>query len=51
MTLAATADATAGAAAVNERLVSAGISVFRLELVRESLEERFLEVTSRVGGE
>jgi ABC-2 type transport system ATP-binding protein len=51
LTLAAAADATAGAAAVNALLVSAGMSVFRLEPVRESLEERFLEVTSRVGGE
>ena len=43
-------DATRGAGAVNARLVSAGIAVFRLEPVRESLEERFLEMTSRVGG-
>jgi ABC-2 type transport system ATP-binding protein len=39
-----------GAAAVNARLVGAGIPVFRLEPVRESLEERFLEITSRLGG-
>ena len=40
-----------GAAAINGALVGAGIAVFRLEPVRESLEQRFLEMTSRVGGE
>jgi ABC-2 type transport system ATP-binding protein len=39
-----------GAASINARLVEAGLSVFRLEPVRESLEHRFLEITSRVGG-
>jgi ABC-2 type transport system ATP-binding protein len=39
-----------GAASINARLVQAGLSVFRLEPVRESLEHRFLEITSRVGG-
>jgi ABC-2 type transport system ATP-binding protein len=39
-----------GAADINGRLVRAGIAVFRLEPVRESLEQRFLEITSRVGG-
>ena len=38
-----------GAADINRRLVDAGIAVFRLEPVRESLEHRFLEITSRVG--
>ncbi|HTX13440.1 MAG TPA: ABC transporter ATP-binding protein [Solirubrobacteraceae bacterium] len=38
-----------GVAAINQRLVGAGIAVFRLEPVRESLEHRFLEITSRVG--
>jgi ABC-2 type transport system ATP-binding protein len=38
-----------GAADINGRLVGAGIAVFRLEPVRESLEQRFLEITSRVG--
>ena len=38
-----------GVADINSRLVGAGISVFRLEPVRESLEHRFLEITSRVG--
>ena len=38
------------AASINARLVRAGLSVFRLEPVRESLEQRFLEMTSRVGG-
>ena len=32
-------------------LVGAGVAVFRLEPVRESLEQRFLEITSRIGGE
>jgi ABC-2 type transport system ATP-binding protein len=38
-----------GVADINRRLVGAGIDVFRLEPVRESLEHRFLEITSRVG--
>jgi ABC-2 type transport system ATP-binding protein len=36
------------AAAVNRWLVEAGISVDRLEPVRATLEERFLEITSRL---
>ncbi len=40
-----------GAAEINARLVHAGVAVFRLEPVRESLERRFLEITSRIGGE
>ncbi len=36
------------AAEVNARLVSAGLAVARLEPVRRSLEQRFLEVTSRL---
>ncbi len=40
-----------GAAEVNARLVTGGVLVSRLEPVRESLEERFLEMTSRVGGD
>jgi ABC-2 type transport system ATP-binding protein len=40
-----------GAASINARLVTAGVAVFRLEPVRESLEQRFLEITSRVGAE
>jgi ABC-2 type transport system ATP-binding protein len=39
-----------GAASINARLVTAGVSVSRLEPVHESLEHRFLEMTSRVGG-
>ena len=35
-------------AALNRRLVTAGIGVHRLELSRVSLEERFLEITSRL---
>jgi ABC-2 type transport system ATP-binding protein len=41
--------AVAGAAAdLNRRLVDAGVGVARLEPVRETLEERFLELTSRL---
>jgi ABC-2 type transport system ATP-binding protein len=36
------------AAAVNSALVGAGLAVSRLEPVRQSLEQRFLEVTSRL---
>ena len=34
--------------AVNALLVAAGVGVYRLEPVRESLEHRFLEITSRL---
>ncbi|MGH2857937.1 MAG: ABC transporter ATP-binding protein [Solirubrobacteraceae bacterium] len=40
-----------GIASINARLVAAGVGVFRLQAVRESLEQRFLEITSRVGGQ
>jgi ABC-2 type transport system ATP-binding protein len=40
-----------GTAAINARLVSSGVAVFRLEPVRESLEQRFLALTSRMGDE
>ncbi len=33
---------------INARLVSAGVAVTRLEPVRHSLEERFLEMTTRL---
>jgi hypothetical protein len=39
---------TERAAAVNSTLVGAGLAVSRLEPVRQSLEKRFLEVTSRL---
>ncbi len=39
-----------GAALINAKLVGAGVAVFRLEPVHESLEHRFLEITSRLGG-
>jgi ABC-2 type transport system ATP-binding protein len=39
------------AAEVNARLVSAGLAVTRLEPVRHSLEQRFLEITSRLDAE
>jgi ABC-2 type transport system ATP-binding protein len=37
------------AAELNRRLVAAGVSVHRLEPGRVSLEQRFLEITSRLG--
>ena len=37
------------AAAVNAMLVGAGIAVSRLDPVRQTLEQRFLEVTSKFG--
>ena len=33
---------------VNAALVAAGVAVMRLEPVRHSLEQRFLEITSRL---
>ncbi|HEX5307887.1 MAG TPA: ABC transporter ATP-binding protein [Solirubrobacteraceae bacterium] len=44
----AEASHTDSAAAVNAALVEAGLAVSRLEPVRQSLEKRFLEVTSRL---
>jgi ABC-type multidrug transport system ATPase subunit len=41
----------AGAAAINAALVTAGIAVSRLAPVEHSLEERFLELTSTLGGQ
>jgi ABC-2 type transport system ATP-binding protein len=40
-----------GVAGINARLVKAGVAVFRIAPVHESLEQRFLEITSRVGAE
>jgi ABC-2 type transport system ATP-binding protein len=37
------------ASSVNATLVESGVPVFRLEPVRQSLEQRFLQITSRVG--
>jgi ABC-2 type transport system ATP-binding protein len=39
------------AAQINAQLVQAGLAVTRLEPVRRSLEERFLAVTARLGGD
>jgi ABC-2 type transport system ATP-binding protein len=47
VTVSADAD-PAVAAEINRRLVAAGIAVHRLELSQASLEERFLEITSRL---
>jgi ABC-2 type transport system ATP-binding protein len=44
-------DGPEGAAVVNACLVRAGVAVTRLEPVRHSLEQRFLEVTSRLDAE
>jgi ABC-2 type transport system ATP-binding protein len=40
-----------GVASINAKLVEAGVGVFRLAPLRESLEQRFLEMTTRIGGE
>ena len=45
---AATAGVAAAAAEINAALVRSGLAVSRLEPVRQSLERRFLEVTSRL---
>jgi ABC-2 type transport system ATP-binding protein len=44
------AGAVESAAQVNAALVGAGVGVMRLEPVRHSLEQRFLEVTTRLEG-
>jgi ABC-2 type transport system ATP-binding protein len=41
----------AALADINRRLVEAGLAVHRIEPARVTLEERFLEVTSRMGGD
>ena len=43
-------DGPESAAELNARLVEAGVGVLRLEPVRHSLEQRFLEITSRLDG-
>ena len=40
-----------GVASINTRLVQAGIAVHRIETVRASLEQRFIQITSRVGAD
>jgi ABC-2 type transport system ATP-binding protein len=40
-----------GVASINAKLVEAGVGVFRLAPLRESLEQRFLEMTTRIGGD
>jgi ABC-2 type transport system ATP-binding protein len=42
-------DAYASAGEINRLLVEAGVTVYRLEPARASLEERFLDITSRLG--
>ena len=43
--------ATSQRAEINAALVGAGVAVVRLEPVRHSLEQRFLEITSRLDAE
>ncbi len=40
-----------GVASINAKLVGAGVAVFRLQPVRESLEQRFLQMTTSIGGD
>jgi ABC-2 type transport system ATP-binding protein len=47
----ALADGAQGAALLNARLVSGGLAVTRLEPVRQSLEQRFLQITARLDGD
>ena len=49
VTLLAEIEAYATAGEINRLLVEAGITVYRLEPTRASLEDRFLEITSRLG--
>ena len=42
-------ESTSAAADINRRLVEAGIAVHRLDPARVSLEQRFLEITTRLG--
>jgi ABC-2 type transport system ATP-binding protein len=44
-------DADHALADLNTQLVMAGVAVYRIEPSRVSLEERFLDVTSRLGGD
>ena len=44
-------DADRALADMNAQLVMAGVAVYRIEPDRVSLEERFLDVTSRLGGD
>jgi ABC-2 type transport system ATP-binding protein len=48
--LRATLASADGVAEINGRLVRAGVAAFRLEPVHRTLEHRFLEITSRLGG-
>jgi ABC-2 type transport system ATP-binding protein len=42
-------EAYASAGEINRLLVESGVTVYRLEPARASLEERFLEITTRLG--
>jgi ABC-2 type transport system ATP-binding protein len=46
---ASAANAQDAAAEIARRLVGAGVGIHRLDLARASLEERFLEITTRMG--
>ena len=49
LTLRRGAPAKATAAAITRRLVAAGIDLYELEIAQATLEQRFLEITSRLG--
>jgi ABC-2 type transport system ATP-binding protein len=49
ITLRSGADAAAAAAEINRTLVESGIGVHRLEPVAATLEQRFLDITTRLG--
>jgi ABC-2 type transport system ATP-binding protein len=49
VTLLPDVEAYASAGEINRLLVESGITVYRLEPARASLEDRFLEITSRLG--
>ena len=51
ITLAGDGDRRTAAAQINRALVEAGVEVHLLEPSRVSLEDRFLEITSRLGDE
>ena len=49
LTLLPNIEAYASAGEISRLLVEAGVTVYRLEPARTSLEERFLDITSRLG--
>jgi ABC-2 type transport system ATP-binding protein len=49
LVLASDVDADAAAAEVARRVITAGVDLRRLDVSRATLEERFLEITTRLG--